>query len=349
VPLAGAAIDIRESDYPAFTPDTRKTVTETSIPCSVTRIRADSFRGCTNLLTVTFENGSILSDIGPHAFAGCSSLKSIHLPAPVQTIGEGAFAGCTSLASVTFDPHSGLLGIQKSAFSGCSSLSSILIPSTVQVIGESAFQGCRDLSMVTFGDDSKLFSIEDKAFQDCESLKSISIPRELEDLSGLALAGAKLSQISVAHDNCHFTISGDFLLNFECTSLIFSVGHHAGSLMAVTIAKEIRNLAVGSFAHGHYLSHVFFDSGSHLLEIGDFAFFDSPYFHQSQFLHRSSGLGKSASLIATLLPTSYSNRLLSSCFLRNGLSRIVRRCHQFAFLPRSSGYCATVSTPVPPF
>ena len=99
-------------------------ITEIVIPASVDVV--SGFAYCTNLTTVTFEDGSNAKKIGRNAFEGCTNLTSFNIPEGVETIENGAF-------------------------SGCSSLTSIEIPSSVKTIESAVFGACRSLKEINFG------------------------------------------------------------------------------------------------------------------------------------------------------------------------------------------------------
>ena len=80
---------------------------------------------------VVIENG--VTNIGDHAFFGCSGLTSISIPNSVTSIGYRAFNGCESLGSVTI-PNT-VTSIGEDAFSECSGLTSLTIPNSVTNIG----------------------------------------------------------------------------------------------------------------------------------------------------------------------------------------------------------------------
>ena len=115
----------------------------------VTSIGNNAFTACTALKSVTYETGSTLESIGASAFAGCSSLTSINIPAGVTSIGASAFADCENLGSVTYAAGTQLKTIGENAFAACSSLASIIIPVGVTSIGKNAFDGCTSLTSVT--------------------------------------------------------------------------------------------------------------------------------------------------------------------------------------------------------
>ncbi|MBR6013798.1 MAG: leucine-rich repeat protein [Selenomonadaceae bacterium] len=58
-------------------------LTAVTIPQEVVEIVSNTFVGCSNLNSITFEAGSKLEKIGEAAFYGCNSLESITIPASV--------------------------------------------------------------------------------------------------------------------------------------------------------------------------------------------------------------------------------------------------------------------------
>ena len=76
-------------------------------------------------------NGQIYSvtSIGKEAFASCTGLKSITIPASVTSIGVDAFFHCNSLTSITIPASVTTIG--SCAFSRCTALTSITIPEGV--------------------------------------------------------------------------------------------------------------------------------------------------------------------------------------------------------------------------
>ena len=164
-------------DYGTFADCT--SLTSIEIPASVETIGAATFQNCTALTSVTFEKGSRLKMIWGNsiaysyygAFADCTSLTSIEIPASVETIEWAAFKGCTALTTVTFEKGSQLKAIRGAvnylsyyysyygAFSDCTSLTSIEIPANVEMIECSVFQGCTALTTVTFEKGSQLKTI----------------------------------------------------------------------------------------------------------------------------------------------------------------------------------------------
>jgi hypothetical protein len=100
------------------------------------------FYSCKSLCSLVFESGSQLTRIEANALCGCSSLKSICLPALVEFLGEGSFSNCGVLWSLRFESESNLTRIESYELYGCSSLKSICLPASVEFLGEGAFSIC---------------------------------------------------------------------------------------------------------------------------------------------------------------------------------------------------------------
>jgi len=142
------------------------TMTNISIPDSVTSIGSSAFYSCSSLTSVTIPN-SVIS-IGDYAFSSCTNLsitwyynplltasgftsyiKTVIISDNVTSIGDYAFSYCSSLTSVTI-PNS-VTSIGNSAFYYCTNLTSVTIPESVTSIGESAFYDCTSLTTVFYG------------------------------------------------------------------------------------------------------------------------------------------------------------------------------------------------------
>lgn len=147
-----------------------------------------------------------VQEIGYYAFAYCSRLTAIHIPASVSNVAPGAFLNCQSLESFGVSPDNGnyqatdgalytkngetlicypggkigtfkisnsVLAIGDYAFCGAKP-TDITIPDGVQTIGENAFNGCPALQSVSLPNSIK--TICDGAFYGCPSLEKTTIP-----------------------------------------------------------------------------------------------------------------------------------------------------------------------------
>ncbi len=163
----------------------------TFIPSHV-KINTKAFADCSKLKTIDMmvESGVGVYDIGESAFANCTALTELTVPASITQMGKLAFSGCTSLSSVTIDNGAQYIGIQ--AFHG-DPIEEIAIPASVTTmasafkshatlkkavincatVSSSTFSGCPVLSDVTFGDGVQ--TVGSSAFSSCPSLKAVNL------------------------------------------------------------------------------------------------------------------------------------------------------------------------------
>jgi hypothetical protein len=128
------------------------------------------FQACASLTNVTIPDS--VTSIGWEAFESCTSLSSVALPRHITAIDERTFAGCTSLASVAI-PR-GVTNLGALAFSGCTSLTNLAIPDSVTHIGPRVFSGCTNLTSITIS--NGLRSVGEAAFMACTGLTSLTLP-----------------------------------------------------------------------------------------------------------------------------------------------------------------------------
>lgn len=140
------------------------------LPASVEVIEASAFQDCTALKNVSFVDGSRLKIIGGRysgirkyagAFANCSSLTTIEIPANVEIIEAAAFMYCTALTSVEFQQGSKLTEIGGGhfnttcygAFAQCNNLTTFDAFSCTQLekIGDGAFFNDTKLEIFKIG------------------------------------------------------------------------------------------------------------------------------------------------------------------------------------------------------
>ena len=111
-----------------------------------TSIADSAFDGCSSLTQITIPD--TVTNIGMWAFSGCANLVSIRIPNNLTSIGMGMFETCMNLTSVTL-PNS-VTSVGNMAFSSCSSLTNITIPASVASFGFNAFGWCTSLKAVYF-------------------------------------------------------------------------------------------------------------------------------------------------------------------------------------------------------
>ena len=124
----------------------------------VIEINSSAFKGNATLTNITIPNS--ITNIGVSAFSGCTALASINLPIGLETIERNTFNGCTALTNI--DIPGCVTTIGTSAFEGCSALKRIYIPESVIKI-ESAFAGCNNIKEI-FSNSATPASISSNTF-----------------------------------------------------------------------------------------------------------------------------------------------------------------------------------------
>lgn len=116
-------------------------ITTLAIPASVQVIGTAAFQQCFGVTTIVFESGSRLHTIGPSAFAGCSSVKSLNIPNGVTEINSSTFFACSALEEI-YIPKT-VKSINSRAFWGCKNLKHVHIPARARISGTIVFPaGC---------------------------------------------------------------------------------------------------------------------------------------------------------------------------------------------------------------
>ena len=188
-----------------------------------TTIQSTTFQGCTALDYVTFEEGNKVSSIGTSAFASCTSLQSIDLPATVTVIEQSVFNGCRNLKSVTMGD--GVTSIGITAFYN-TALTSITFPSALTSIGQSAFENSKLTGNITLP--GSMTAIGTQAFAGTQ-LTGMSIPASVTSIGSGAFAPIPtLANITLAEGNSSFKLDNGVLLNTSGTRLLVTA--HEGTI-----------------------------------------------------------------------------------------------------------------------
>ena len=234
-----------------------------SIPKSVTSIGRSAFYKCTNLSSITLPDG--IKDIEEDAFGECSSMKNVALPNGVTTIKNGTFLDCSSLINVSV-PVS-VTSIEDSAFQGCSSLTGIMLPNGLKNIGVGAFDSCTSLTSINIPE--SVTNIERGVFSDCSSLTSINIPESVTNIECGAFSDcSSLTSFTIPkHVTC--IESGTFkgcskLANIDIPEWITSIGDQAfaeSGLKNVVIPASVTDFSDGMFSDCNELQYVTFSNG----------------------------------------------------------------------------------------
>jgi prepilin-type N-terminal cleavage/methylation domain-containing protein/prepilin-type processing-associated H-X9-DG protein len=154
-------------------------LTDVTIPDSVTNIGDEAFAGCAALNSATI--GNSVTSIGNSAFYG-SGLTNIAIPDSVTYVGGSAFSYCNSLNSVLIG--NSVTSIEVGTFAECYGLTDVTIGNDVTIIDNEAFFDCYNLNKIMIG--SGITIIRDEAFRYCNSLTRITIPDNVTNIGANA-------------------------------------------------------------------------------------------------------------------------------------------------------------------
>jgi len=118
------------------------------------------------------------TNIVANAFAWCTSLANVALPASLESIGDNAFQNCTALTDIALPEALERVGVR--AFYRCTALEAVALPDSVTELGTEAFLDCTSLANATLS--RSMTAIPDYAFQGCSALKSLVGPASVATL-----------------------------------------------------------------------------------------------------------------------------------------------------------------------
>ena len=214
----------------------KSSLTNATIPNSITNIGVQAFSSCTSLTAITVDaNNQAYSSVAGGLFNKSTNTLiqypggqggSYTVPTSVTNIGNYAFYYCTRLGSVTI-PF-GVISIGSDAFESCSSLTSVIIPNSVGNIGSYAFYYCTSLTSITIPNSVTIIGYW--AFINCTSLTAITV-----DTSNPA-----------------FSSVAGVLFNKGTNTLILYPGGQGGSY---TVPNSVTNIGDSAFYRCIYLTN----------------------------------------------------------------------------------------------
>ena len=137
-----------------------------------------------------------VTEIGEHAFDGCSGLTSVSIGNSVTTIGEYAFRECSGLKKVEISDleawckisfsnvYANPIYYSHNLFLNGQEIKNLIIPETIQVLKSRVFYGCSGLTSVVIP--NSVTSISSSAFRECSGLTSVSIGNSVTSIGGYA-------------------------------------------------------------------------------------------------------------------------------------------------------------------
>ncbi len=209
-----------------------------------------------------------LTTIGNSAFAMCTNLQEINIPASVHTLGRWMFEGCAKLSSVMIP--NGVTEIPNSAFYGVTGLKTITIPATVTTLGKWGFEGCSNLSSVDIK--GQVSVIPGSIFKNCGKLTNINLPPSITTIEENAFASTGFTQFTIPNN---VTTIGEgafsYCSNLESVTLhgnvtmSFSLFAYCPKLKNVTISEGVTEIGAETFRECTSLQNVVLPSSVNII------------------------------------------------------------------------------------
>lgn len=235
------------------------------IPNNVSKISDCTFQYCGSLKTVTFEENSVLKEIGDYAFYDCYYLEEIFIPASVVSIEAYAFANTRGIGNIQFEEGSQLEYIRSYAFyDSFSNVENVKvsIPASVKEIGEYAFYSCDYIGELTFEENSKLERIGSYAFSSISYLGDIKLPANLSSIPYSAFAYSGITSLSFEENSKLETIESEAF--FACYGLA-----------KVEFPASLKAINMSAFSSCNSLKEIVFAENSSLETICVQAFYNT--------------------------------------------------------------------------
>lgn len=258
--------------------------------------------------SITFEENSILKEIGDKAFYQLNKFTTIDFPDSLKTIGDYAFYGsgiinlslpegleeigdncfANSVDLETFTFPSTLKEIGVGSFKHCSSLEELEINSAIEISKET-FKYCDSLNKVTLNDvisigesafencskieklilGDSIVSINESAFKNCNMINEITLPKSLKVLGNQAFYGC--------YNTTKLTINSTNLNDLDVGNATFyGLGKNSEGVL-VTFGTEVEVIPanlLSSYSLDEYIPNVseIIIYGDSLTRINEWAF-----------------------------------------------------------------------------
>ncbi len=218
-------------------------VKSVQIPSSVINVKAEAFKGCPALATVTFAPSESSVTLGKGAFQNCTKLKTLNFPTQISTIPEECFSGCKGLSMVYIPNTVTEIGIN--AFRD-TAISEIEIPINCAIIGEGAFAKCPALKYFVVNEYNTHFKAVDGVLFTAD--------------------GKTLVQYPNGKENTHYTVPNGVT---EISPFAFA---YSTNLETVTLPSSVKEIGNSAFEKCTALTSIQLQRG--LETIGENAFTD---------------------------------------------------------------------------
>ena len=158
---------------------------------NVTQLGSHAFDGCSNLVTMFIP--TTVTDIQTYAFYNCTGLVEFDIPDTVTTLGGYVFYKCTALKYINVGL--GVTLLPTYMCHSCSSLVRVNVPDSITRINSYCFYGCSALQRFTIP--NSVTNIETNAFRNT-SLVEVDIPNSVTTIGTYAFSYcSKLRKVTI--------------------------------------------------------------------------------------------------------------------------------------------------------
>ena len=190
------------------------------------------------------EFGRSFTSLGDYAFANCTSLEFIELPAGITSIGNYAFQGCSSLGEIMLSSSCLLDFIGADVFYGCNVLAKITLDDTA---------GSANYSVVTSGENGEYSMLTDKQFN------AVLVPPAYPAEEGQTITiGEGMSYIGTQAFANNLSLAGKTIIIADTVKEIGDYAFAGTGIVKVIIPASVETLGNDIFAYCEDIESVVF-------------------------------------------------------------------------------------------
>ncbi|MBO5409635.1 MAG: leucine-rich repeat domain-containing protein, partial [Clostridia bacterium] len=232
------------------------------------------------ITSVVIEEG--ITDIGRGAFAGCSNLKSIHLPASLETINQSAFYSARNLETITVAEGSKLMCIEDTTLLNTKWYANQPDGQPIY-IGRTLYK-YKTSSSTPFSLNvaDGTYAIADKAFYNC-ALTGITFPDSLASIGSDAFTGTDwlsaqpqgaiyAGKVFLKYNGTIPVSQSDYVIKNGTLGIAANAFADSSRVMTVSIPQSVINIGNSAFSGCSNLEKIEFAENSSLRYAGNEVF-----------------------------------------------------------------------------